>query len=118
MPSEHPNAAQSKRRRGRPPIIRNFYGDALDRAQRVLLDQAHESEGLRDEIDMLRVKLFEAVQEKEVLPVLFRGLDVLIRLVTAQYRLSPQASKDLAEHLSATLRALAEQFYPEGVDAA
>ena len=62
---------------------------------------------------MLRTKLREAQNEPEALLLMLRGMDVLTRLVSAQYRLSAKAGRHVAEHLEAAARALRADFYGE-----
>jgi hypothetical protein len=93
-----------------------FYGPAVGTAKQELLTTARTIEGLEEEIALLRVRLFEAVQKKPAdLQLLLRGVNALTRAVAAQYRLSPKARRDLADHLANVLNALGDQFgLPEG----
>ena len=92
---------------------RNFYGGALDRAERLDLEQAQEIEGLDDEIALMRVRLKRAVEKHpEDVQLLVKGLDILVRAVGARYRLSPKSRKDLAENLAAALNSLGDQLLP------
>ena len=58
-------AGDEPRRRhpARSSIARDFYGSALDRAERIELAAAHDVEGLDDEIAVLRMKLRTALAE-------------------------------------------------------
>jgi len=118
MPSEHPNAAQSKRRRGRPPIARDYYGSVMTTTEAITLRYAADIEGLDKEIDVLRTKLRGLVdkdrKERENLPLLFRGIDILARLVAVRYRLSKKAQADLASSIAAVIQRVGDQFFPEG----
>jgi hypothetical protein len=92
---------------------RNFYCQALDQAERQDLERAQEIEGLDDEIALMRVRLKRAVEERpEDVQLLVKGLDILVRVVGARYRLSPKSRKDLAENLAATLNSLGDQLLP------
>ena len=92
---------------------RNFYGQAVEEAERLDLERAHEIEGLDDEIALLRVRLKRAVTDHpEDVRLLTRGLEILVRAVGARYRLSPKAKRDLAENLAATLNSLGDQLLP------
>ena len=103
-------AAAAKRPR---VTARNFYGQSLDRAERLDLEQAQEIEGLDDEIALMRVRLKRAVEEHpEDVQLLVKGLDMLVRAVGARYRLSPKSRKDLAENLAAALNSLGDQLLP------
>jgi hypothetical protein len=98
----------------RPRVTaRNFYGGALDQAERLDLEQAQEIEGLDDEIALMRVRLKRAVEKHpEDVQLLVKGLDILVRAVGARYRLSPKSRKDLAENLAAALNSLGDQLLP------
>lgn len=103
-------AAAAKRPR---VTARNFYGRALDRAERLDLAEAERVEGLDDEIALLRVRLKRAVEKHpEDVQLLVKGLDMLVRAVGARYRLSPKSRKDLAENLAAALNSLGDQLLP------
>jgi hypothetical protein len=92
---------------------RNFYGRALDRAERLDLAEAERVEGLDDEIALMRVRLKRAVEKHpEDVQLLVKGLDILVRAVGARYRLSPKSRKDLAENLAAALNSLGDQLLP------
>jgi hypothetical protein len=92
---------------------RNFYGQAVDEAERLDLERARKLEGLDDEIALLRVRLKRAVQEHpEDVKLLTRGIEILVRAVGARYRLSPKSKRDLAENLAAALNSLGDQLLP------
>lgn len=92
---------------------RNFYHQALDRAERLDLERAQEIEGLDDEIALMRVRLKRAMEEHPGdVQLLMKGLEILVRAVGARYRLSPKSRKDLAENLAATLNSLGDQLLP------
>ena len=103
-------AAAAKRPR---VTARNFYGRALDQAERLDLEEAQEIEGLDDEIALMRVRLKRAVEKHpEDVQLLVKGLDILVRAVGARYRLSPKSRRDLAENLAAALNSLGDQLLP------
>ncbi len=105
--------AGSRRRSGRRPSPRNFYGQSLTEAERLDLARAEKVEGLDDEIALLRVRLKKAVAERPTdLPLLVRGVELLVKAVAARYRLSPKARRDLADNLAATLNSLGDQLLP------
>ncbi len=89
----------------------NFYADGMTNSELMDLKRAHEAEGLKDEIALLRVRLKAAAHEHpENLELLLRGVGMLVRAVTAQYRLSPKARKDLAQNVEAVLKSLDEEL--------
>lgn len=93
----------------------NFYTDSLSEAEKVALADAAEVENLGDEIAVLRVRLKTALKERpEDYALLVRGIGLLVRAVSAQYRLSPRASKDLADRFASVLNSVGDQLFPEG----
>ncbi len=105
--------AADAKRAGKRAAARNFYRQAVDRAERLDLERAQEIEGLDDEIALMRVRLKRAVEERpEDVQLLVKGLDILVRAVGARYRLSPKSRRDLAENLAAALNSLGDQLLP------
>ena len=95
-------------------LTREFYGSALDAAQRIELEAAQEVEGLDDEIALLRVKLREVLEKHpEELQLMLRGIDLLVKAVSARYRLSKQAEEDLAESIGGVIRGVGGLLMPE-----
>lgn len=79
----------------------DFYRAALSEAERLRLPKAREMEGIDEEIAVLRVKLFTAVEaDSDKLDLLVKGMGMLVRAVATRYRLSPRAEQDLAENLA------------------
>jgi hypothetical protein len=92
---------------------REFYGEVLTEAEKEALEVAREMEGLAEEAAVLRVKLREALDEEKVdLRFLKYGTDALVKVVAAQYRLSPKSKKDLAESLAGTMNIIADFILP------
>lgn len=92
---------------------RKFYAESLTDAERESLKSARKLEGLEEEIALLRVRLLTALRKHpEDLQLLLAGVGMLVRAVATQYRLSPKASKDLAERMAATLNSLGDQLLP------
>ena len=93
---------------------RGFYAQALSEAEQVLLPEAMEIEGLDEEIALLRVKLRTALEEQpEDVKLMFKGLELLVKALSARYRLSQQAEAELTERVEAVLRDLGAPLYPE-----
>ncbi len=113
----------NKRPRGRPPVVRDFYGSALDAAQRTTLQYAADIEGLDLEIDLLRTKLRGLLNKRsederaDDFRLMVRGMELLAKLVSARYRLSPRAGKDLGEKLAAVVDELGVLLPAQGVGA-
>ena len=94
--------------------IRDFYGSALDEAERALLDDARKMHGLDEEIAVLRVKLRSAVDKhEENLPLRLRGIGLLVTAVSARYRLSKQEKANLADSLDSVIRGAGGVLMPE-----
>lgn len=93
----------------------DFYSRSLTEAERPHLSAARELEGVAEEIAVLRVKLQTAINKHpDDLKLLTHGIDALVRAVSAQYRLSPKARKDLADNLANVLNSLGDQLLPTG----
>ena len=70
--------------------------------------------GLDEEIALLRVKLRSAVDKhKENLPLMLRGIGLLVTAVSARYRLSKQSEADLADSLDRVIRGAGGVLMPE-----
>ena len=97
--------------------MRDFYGSVLDAAHQTTLKYAANIEGLDKEIALLRLKLRDALQDgPESFQLMVRGMELLVKLVSARYRLSKKAEKDIASSAANVLRGLAVQLFPEGRD--
>lgn len=88
---------------------KSFYKEALSQAEQVLLPEALEVEGLEQEIALLRLKLQQALVERpEDMDLLLKGVNLLVRAVAAQYRLSPKAKDDLMDSVIGVLEGVGE----------
>ncbi len=110
--------ASSRRKRAKASdkatTIRGFYESALDEAERALLQDARKIGGLDEEIAVLRVKLRSAVKEHpDNLPLMLRGIGLLVKAVSARYRLSKQAEDDLAGSLAGVIKGAGGILMPE-----
>jgi len=95
--------------------VRNFYRHALTESERLDLPEAERMEGLADEITALRVRLKSALKERpQDLKLAAQGIEMLVKAVAAQYRLSPKAKRDLAQNIAAVLNSLGDQLLPAG----
>ncbi len=98
-------------------VASDFYGSALEEAERLQLQEAEKIEGLDREIAMLRVKLRSVVSKrKENIPLMLRGIDLLVKAVSARYRLSKKAEEDLSDSLAGVLRGVGGALMPERFD--
>ena len=94
--------------------IGGFYESALNEAERGSLKEAGEIVGLDEEIAVLRVKLLSALDEHpDDLPLMLRGIGLLVKAVSARYRLSKQAEDDLAASLAGVIRGAGGILMPE-----
>jgi hypothetical protein len=91
-----------------------FYARALGEAEKTLLPQARELEGLDEEIALLRVKLIQALREKpQDLELLLKGVGMLVRAVSTRYRLSKKAEEDLYQSVLGVLRGIGDAIFTE-----
>ncbi len=112
-------SATVKKRRGRPPIVRDFYGSAMDAAHQTTMKYAAKIQDLDQEIALLRTRLRDAVGDTpQSYQLMVRGMELLAKLVATRHRLSKKAEKDIASSAANLLRGLALQFFPETDDAA
>ncbi len=98
-------------------VAENFYSQALNKAERVQLQKADGIAGFDDEIAMLRVKLYSALENhQENVPLMLRGIDLLVKAVSARYRLSKKAEEDLSDSLAGLIRGVGGLLAPERFD--
>ncbi|GEM_PF-1362378 len=95
----------------------SFYAEAVSEAERLLLTEAMEIEGLDEEIALLRVKLMSAISEHpENTELLLKGIGTLVKAVGTKYRLSKKARENLTDAISQVLKEIGGALYPEGFD--
>ena len=112
-PPKRPKA--SGRRATKP--LRDFYGSALDAAEQIELEAASEIEGLDKEIAVLRVKLREVLRQRpDDLPLMLRGIELLVKAVAARYRLSKEAEEDLSASIAGVVRGVGGLLIPEAFE--
>ena len=89
----------------------------MSRAERVRLSRARQLQGLDEEIALLRVRLGSLVEEQpENVELLIKGIGMLVRAVSAKYRLSPRSEKDLYQSLLGVLQGVGSMLLPEEPD--
>ena len=104
----------SGRAHRRSKLEQSFYGSALDSAEQIELEAASDIEGLDKEIALLRMKLRAVLSERpEDLPLMLRSIELLVKVVSARYRLSKQAEEDLAGSLAGVIRGVGGLLIPE-----
>ena len=106
------------RRSSRPPERpEEFYEEALSKAERVRLSRAKQIQGLDEEIALLRLRLSRLTEEQpENLELLIKGIGMLVRAVSAKYKLSHKAEGDLYQSLLGVLQGIGSVLLPEGSD--
>ena len=110
-----PKRGRAARPAGRAKLARDFYAGALDAAERIELEAAAEVEGLDEEIALLRMKLRKALGKRpDDLPLMLRGIDLLVKSVSARYRLSKEAEQDLSDSIAGVLRGVGGLLGPVG----
>lgn len=96
---------------------RGFYQEALSEAERILLEEARQVEGLDEEIALLRLRLSQLLREKpEQTDLLLREVALLVRAVATRYRVSKKAEEDLYQNVLGVLQGIGEALLPEGLD--
>ena len=89
------------------PRRKGFYEAALTEAERMRLPAAREVDGIDEEIAMLRVRLYTALEEHpENLQRLYRGIGMLLRMAAVRYRMSDEAKEDLSESLAGVVEGI------------
>lgn len=100
---------RGRRERARKPATRpeNFYRSVLAEAEAGSLLAAGQIDGLADEVAALRLLLRrQLTEEPENIERIFKGLHLLVRMVSAQFALSSVDESRLEERLAE----LAAQF--------
>ena len=98
---------QRKRDVTETPRSGGFYGAALTEAERMRLPDAREIEGIDEEIAVLRVKLYSAVEKAPgSLQLLSQGLGMLMRMVAVRYRMSEKSQEDLSGSLTGVINSI------------
>jgi hypothetical protein len=84
--------------------LRNFYGRALDEAEKLELEEASNIEGIDEEIALLRVKLRELLEEQpERIDLHFEAANIIARLVKTRYQITKEQKKSLKEAIQKVL---------------
>ena len=113
MTKEPERVHPAKRRRTRK-VARDFYTTALQEAEQAALGPARAVEGLDEEIAVLRVKLYSSLaQHPDDMPVILRGMELLVRAVAARYRISGKSEDDLFQSAVGVLKGVGELLLPE-----
>ena len=85
----------------------------MSQAERLRLPQAEGVHGLDEEIALLRVKLSTALKDHpDDMPLMLRGVDLLVKAVATKYRLSKQSRDDLADAINEVLKEIGTALFP------
>ncbi len=103
-----------RRKRPRRGEASRFYDPILAEGDQLALAVAAEVEGLDQEIAVLRLRLRMALDEHpENMPLMLKGVDMLVKAVSARHRLSKNAKAELSENIRGTLEELGRLMSPE-----
>ena len=95
--------------------VKDFYADVLSEASRVRLETAREMEGIDEEIALLRVKFRDLLAKNpERIELVYKGMDMLMKAVTARYKLSPKSRNDLNDSIVGVINGIGRELWPEG----
>jgi hypothetical protein len=90
-------AVKTRRARATP---RGFYLTVLSEAERLSLSEAMAVDGMDQEIALLRLRLRSAIADKpEDLPLMFKGIALLARLIATRYGLGKTGREEMQEAL-------------------
>jgi hypothetical protein len=102
------------RRRRRPRGAGGFYDAALTEAERAELPAAKKLDGLDEEIALVRLRLRSALeQHPENVTVMMKGIELLVKALSARYKLTKDDKTELSERMRQTLLEIGGQMYPE-----
>ena len=97
-------------------IDRNeFYADVLSEAERARLEAAREMDGINEEVAVLRIMLRDQIMQRpDRADLLFKGMNMLMKAVSTQYKLSPKSQDDLSDSIIGVINGIGREFWPEG----
>lgn len=97
-------ARKSNQKSKRP----GFYAQALSEAEKLVLEEARDVEGLDEEIAMLRLKLRELIQnDPDRFDLHLKVTNTIARLVGIRYDISKEQKKSLKEAITKVLTEIA-----------
>ena len=90
-------AVKTRRARATP---RGFYVAAMTEAERLALAEAMSVDGVDQEIALLRLRLRSAIiAEPKDLPLMFKGIELLAKVVATRYGLGKTGREEMQEAL-------------------
>jgi hypothetical protein len=101
-------------RRRRPSPAGGFYDGALTEAERAELPAAKKLDGLDEEIALIRLRLRSALeQHPQNLTLMAKGIELLVKALSARYKLTKDDKTQVLESMRRTLREISGPLYPE-----
>jgi len=95
-------------------LVAGFYDEALTEAERAALPLARELQGIDEEIAVVRLRLRSALeQHPEDLKLMAKGVDLLVKALSARYRLSKDEKADLSAGIKGILEEVGGNLCPE-----
>ena len=92
-----------------------FYADVLSEAERARIEVAREMEGIDEEIAVLRIMLRDQIMQRpDRADLLFKSMNMLMKAVSAQYKLSPKSQDDLNDSIIGVINGIGRELWPEG----
>lgn len=97
------SGVRSRKRRPRT-LVGGFYDSVLSEAERAHLARARRVAGLDEEIAVLRLRLRGALEaHPEELALMIRGIDLLVKALSARYRMTKDDKAEVADSIRAAL---------------
>ena len=94
----------------------DFYAGVFSEAERVRLEAARELEGIDEEVALLRMMLRDQMaRNPDSARLFFKGMNMLTKAVTTQYKLSPKSRDDLNDSIIGVLNGIGRELWPEGM---
>lgn len=113
--SASPTRTTARAKKSSVTVAENFYGSALEAAEQIeVLKEAAGVEGLDEEIAVLRMKLRSVLSERpDDLALMLRGIDLLVKAVSARYRLSKDEEEEVTNNLETMVEYLGRLLAPD-----
>lgn len=97
-----------------PPNVSGFYDGVIERADMLA---AVRVEGIDEELAILRARLRRTWEAKpDDVPIVLKGIEVLVRVLSARHRMSKKRLDEFNEAISTVLGSLADQLTPPTED--
>ncbi len=94
-------------------LAANFYASVIDAADLADVARANH-DGVDAELQLMRFKLRELMRDRpEDHALMLKSVELIVRIVAARYRMSATRTEELDGTMSAMVRSVMSQFYPE-----